>query len=248
MPIPEKKRPRKNKSAVRAKKHSSHGGSSNRKEHRRRTPNHPRSTARKRLRAPAISPRQVAVRAQETAFQLKISIDRGEIVPKFLRRYAVEKKRPGRIADPGRFRELVETIRRESFLVLALQIESEAGRRFGSRAGRQTGAEEFDLAKLFRDEFYAALGRCLDYSNEDFAEFSRDLDVYRSLRRYARTSQPPRTRTPSSPRGPFVDRCGFLLDSPMLDQSRQAAAQFESELAALASAVLKKVLSRRERP
>ena len=199
------------------------------------------------MRAPSISPRQVAVRAQETAFQLTITIDRGEIVPKFLRRYALEKKRPGRIADPGRFRELVETIRRESFLVLALQIESEAGRRFGAKARPQTGAEQFDLAKLFRDEFYTDLRRCLDYSTEDFAEFSRDLDVYRSLRNHARASTPPRSRSLSPPRGPFVDRCGFLLDSPMLDQSRQAAAQLESELEALACAVLKKVLSRRER-
>ena len=149
--------------------------------------------------------------------------------------------------DPGRFRELVETIRRESFLVLALQIESDAERRFSSKIPTRTCAEQFDLAKLFHDEFYGALGRCLDYSNADFAEFARDLNVYRSLRNHARASAPPRSRALSSPRGPFVDRCGFLLDSPMLDQSRHAAAQFESELEALASAVLKKALSRRER-
>ena len=174
-------------------------------------------------------------------------MDRSEVVPKFLRRYAHEKKRPGRIADPGRFRELVQTIRRESFLVLALQIESDAERRFSSKISARTGAEQFDLAKLFRDEFYAALGRCLDYSSQDFAEFSRDLDVYRSLRSRVRASQQPRSRALSSPRGPFVDRCGFLLDSPMLDQSRHASAQFESELEAFASAILKKVLARRER-
>lgn len=232
---------------MRAKNRSRRVGSSIRKKHPRRSPARPRKLSRKRLRAPSISPRQVAVRAQEIAFHLTIAIDRGEIVPKFLRRYALEKKRPGRIADPGRFRELVDTIRRESFLVLALQIESEAQRRFASRAGPQTGAEQFDLAKLFRDEFYAALRRCLDYSTEDFAEFSRDLGVYRSLRSHARASTHPRARSLSAPRGPFVDRCGFLLDAPMLDQSRQAAAQFESELEALASGVLKKVLSRRER-
>lgn len=247
MPNQRKKQARKHKPAARAKNHSRRSGSSSRKKHTRRSPARPRKLSRKRLRAPAISPRQVAVRAQETAFQLTITLDRGEIVPKFLRRYALEKKRPGRIADPGRFRELVDTIRRESFLVLALQIESEAGRRFGSRAGAQTGAGGLEFGKLFRDEFYTALGRCLDYSSEDLAEFSRDLDVYRSLRSHARASTPPRARSLSAPRGPFVDRCGFLLDSPMLDQSRQAAAQFESELVALGSAVLKKVLSRRER-
>lgn len=242
-----KKRARKDKIRPRAKKRVSRAKVSKRKSHPRRAPARPRKLSRKRLRVPSISPRQVAVRAQETAFQLTTSMDRGEVVPKFLRRYAQEKKRPGRIADPGRFRELIQTVRRESFLVLALQIESEAGRRFGSKIGRQTSVEQFDLENLFRNEFYYALGRCLDYSSEDFAEFVRDLEVYRSLRTHARSSEPPRTRALSSPRGPFVDRCGFLLDSPMLDQSRHAAAQFESELQALASAVLKKVLARRER-
>lgn len=201
---------------------------------------------RKAARGPAISPRQVAVRAQETAFQLITAMDRGEVVPKFLRRYAEEAKRPGRIADPGRFRELVETIRRESFLVLTLQIEAEAEKRFraSSRAARDTA--QFGLAKLFHDEFYAALERCLDYSAEEFAEFCRDLSVYRALRGKSATPQP-RSRVMSSPKGPFADRCGFLLDSPMLDQSRHAAAQFESEVVALASAVLRKVLFRRER-
>ncbi len=173
-------------------------------------------------------------------------MDRGEVVPKFLRRYAEEKKRPGRIADPGRFRELAETVRRESFLVLTLQIDAEAERRFRANPRAAHGAAEFDLAKLFHDEFYAALGRSLDYSPDDFAEFCRDLDVYRALRGKSAAPQP-RSRVMSSPKGPFVDRCGFLLDSPMLDQSRHAAAQFESELVALASAVLRKVLSRRER-
>jgi hypothetical protein len=206
----------------------------------------PLRRTRKSRRTAAISPRQVAVRAQETAFQLIASMDRGEVVSKFLRRYASERGRAGRIADPGRFRELVGTIRREAFLVLSLKIEAEAAQRLGGRAHGKSSPAEFDLVKLFREEFYIALGRGLDYSDEEFGEFCRDLEVYRTLRESAGNPQP-RARALSSPKGPFVDRCGFLLDSPMLDQARHAAWQFEVELMATATAALRKVFARRGR-
>lgn len=201
---------------------------------------------RKSPRMAAISPRQVAVRAQETAFQLITSVDRGEMVPRFLRRYASERGRQGRIADPGRFRELVGTIRREAFLVLALKVEAEAAHRLGGRARGKSSPAEFELVKLFREQFYIALGRGLDYSDEEFDEFCRDLEVYRTLRGSA-ANLLPHASALSFPRGPFVDRCGFLLDSPMLDQGRRAAAQFELELMATATAVLRKVFARRAR-
>lgn len=189
-------------------------------------------------------PRQVAVRAQETAFQLLVAVDRGAIIHRFLRWYANEGKRPGRIANPGRYRELVETIRRESFLVLALQVEADAQQRLGARPGEKTNSAQAQLQDLFREEFYVALGRSLDFSDEEFNEFCRDLEVYRYLLKRRRSS-PSRANSFSAPSGPFVDRCGFLLDSPMLDQGRRAAAKFESELHATASAVLRKVFSRR---
>lgn len=189
-------------------------------------------------------PRQVAVRAQETAFQLLVAVDRGGIIHRFLRWYANEGKRPGRIASPGRYHELVETIRRESFLVLALQVEGDAHQRLGAGAGEKTSPAQAQLLALFREEFYVALGRCLDFSDGEFNEFCRDLEVYRELLKNRRSS-PSRANTFSAPAGPFVDRCGFLLDSPMLDQGRRAAAKFESELGATASSVLKRVFSRR---
>lgn len=62
-------------------------------------------------------PRQVAVRAQELAFQLLVAVDHDAVVEKFLRSYARDQKRPGRISNPGRYRELIDTIRREVFLL-----------------------------------------------------------------------------------------------------------------------------------
>ena len=199
---------------------------------------------RRRARAKLMAPRQVAVRAQESAFQLLIAVDRGGLVPRFLRWYASERKRPGRIANPWRYRDLVETIRRESFLVVALQVEAEAQQRLGVRAPGKMSPAQSELVDLFHEEFFVALGRALDFSDEEFNEFCRDLEIYRSLRGHGRNSQP-RTRGVSAPAGPFVDRCGFLLDSPMLDEGRRAAAKFEAELIVTASSVLRRVFSRR---
>lgn len=219
-------------------------GSVEGKESRGAKPRRQGRTVRRRHGRALMPPRQVAVRAQETAFQLLVAVDRGGIVHRFLRWYANEGKRPGRIANPGRYRELVETIRRESFLVLALQVEADACRRLGGGPDEKTSTARAQLQGLFREEFYVALGRSLDFSDEEFNDFCRDIEVYRDLLKQKRGS-PVRANALSSPAGPFVDRCGFLLDSPMLDQGRRAAAKFESELHATASSVLRKVFSRR---
>lgn len=206
----------------------------------------PRKASRRRPLVKLMPARQVAVRAQETAFELLVAVDRGGLIHRFLRWYASERKRPGRISNPGRYHELVETIRRESFLVLALRVDGEVPERLGVRSAGKMTAAQSELVRLFRDEFYVALGRSLDFSQEDFQDFRRDLQVYRGLLERVRRSAV-RTRSLAAPAGPFVDRCGFLLDSPMLDQGRQAAAKFESELDTTASSVLKKVFSRRRR-
>lgn len=190
-----------------------------------------------------MSLRQVAVRAQELAFRLLVAVDGGAIVERFIRSYANELRRPGRISNPGRYRDLLEAIRREVFLLLALQVEEEAPQRLRARSGEGGSPAEAEIVRLFRDEFYIALGRSLDFSPEELAGFSRDIEVCRGLQRSARTTKS--RPAGSAPAGPFVDRCGFLLDSPLLDQGRRAAAKFESELHATASSVMRKVCSRR---
>jgi hypothetical protein len=194
--------------------------------------------------AALLRPRQVAIRAQETAFSLLAALDRGGLVPAFLRRYAIENQRPGRIANPPRYRELLETVRREALLVLALQIDGEIPQRLGVRVPQKITPAQQELVDLFREEFYVALGRSLNWSDEEFQGFCNDLEVYRSLRAaVARSSR--HRKGSSAPAGPFADRCGFLIDAPMLDQGRRAAARFEAELIATASRILRKIISQR---
>jgi len=191
-----------------------------------------------------LTQRQVAVRAQETAAQLLSALDREGMVARFLNSYAKEARRPGRTANPERYRELVDTIRRESLLVLVLEVEAEAPSRLGVRMAGHATPEQSKLLALFREEFYSALERGLGWEDEDFSAFLRDLDLYRKL--YGDFTPRSRGRAPSdSPMGPFVDRCAILLDPAMLDLARRAAAKFEAELVALASARLKKIISRR---
>jgi hypothetical protein len=179
------------------------------------------------------------------AAQLMAALDREGLVARFLNSYAKEAKRPGRTANPDRFRELLEAIRREALLVLVLEVEKEVSGRLGVRErGKPTPAQSA-LAALFHKEFFDALGRSMSWDGKEFDAFCRDLDLYRKL--YANSRQSPKNRGARiSPSGPFVDRCGILLDPAMLDLARRAAAKFESQLVAAASTKLKKVFSRRE--
>ena len=193
----------------------------------------------------SLTPRQVAVRAQEAASQLLAALDRGALVPKFLRSYVTEKKRPGRTAEPQRYRDLVETIRREALLVLVLQVESQAPHGLGIRPSKRITPAQSKHVDLFHQEFYAALCRGMDWSDEEFDDFRQDLELFRKL--YADVPfASKRSHALVPPKGPFVDRCGLLLDAPMLDQARRAAAKFETELVATATAVLKKIFSVRK--
>ena len=54
------------------------------------------------------------MRAREAATLLLATLDRDEMVPRFLDMYAAENRRPGRADQPAHYREQLETIRREA--------------------------------------------------------------------------------------------------------------------------------------
>jgi hypothetical protein len=109
--------------------------------------------------------------------------------------------------------------------------------------GRELSAHAASL-NLFREEFLLALGRALRWTQDEFGEFARDYDLYEAIAARADAEQSTRgTRNFSS--GPFVDRCGLLLDPSMLEQARRAAGRFQAQLHNATDAVLKKVLSAR---
>lgn len=218
-----------------------------------------------------LRPREIAVRAREAATLLLRTLDQKEMVPRFLDMYAAEYRRPGRADQPGRYREQLETIRREAILSLVQRLEHALPRRLDvhvpvqpaerrtkprrrgtkSKSRRPVARKRgWDFAipvlDLFREEFFVALGQALNWTEEDANEFWRDLELYEKL---SKPQNQRRSRHAAHPiaAGPFVDRVAFILDSSLMEQARRAASKFQRELNAASDQVLRKVLSARRK-
>jgi hypothetical protein len=211
-------------------------------------------------------PRELVVRAREAAAVLLATLDRNEMVARFLDMYAAENRRPGRADQPSFYREQLQMIRRESILAAVLRIEDalparlkvsvnvrggrrppkqkKKGRKV-SRPKRRQRSAGLDLAipflDLFREEFFVALGQSLSWGEEDAQEFWRDLELYEMLA----AREPSRKARRATASGPFVDRVALLLDPSLMEQARRAAGRFQLEINAAADRVLRKVFSRR---
>jgi hypothetical protein len=85
-----------------------------------------------------LSPRQIAVRARESANLLVSTLERGEEIPNFLRGYAKDYGRPGVLLEPLLSRDLVETLRREALLTVIARLNILAARFLVERRGEPT--------------------------------------------------------------------------------------------------------------
>jgi hypothetical protein len=214
-------------------------------------------------------PRELVIRARETATMLLAALDRNEMVARFLDMYAAEHRRPGRADQPAFYRDQLQNIRREAILASVLRIEAALPARLkvsvtvrgarrpqkkkkkgqkGARSSPRKAKPSMELAipflDLFREEFFVALGQALEWDNEDAQQFWRDLDFYEKLTpRESRRSSNHGSRAPAT--GPFVDRVAMLLDPSLMEQARRAAGKFQIELNAGADQVLRRVFSRR---
>jgi len=215
--------------------------------------------------------RELVVRAREAAALLLATLDRNEMVPRFLDMYAAENRRPGRADQPAHYREQLETIRREAILAMVLRAadvlparlkvrvnvrEPKRGfKKNPKKGGKATKVKHskkpsLDLAipllDLFREEFFVALGQALNWTDGDAREFWRDLELYEDLTQREPRRQAGRT-TRAVASGPFVDRTALLLDPSLMEQARRAAGKFQLELNTAADRVLHKVFSHRRR-
>src|ERR1700723_1737462 len=154
-------------------------------------------------------PRELVIRAREAATLLLATLDRNEMVPRFLDMYAAENRRPGRADQPAHYREQLETIRRESMLAMVLRAEAalptrlkvhvtvrETKRRVKPKKGKKSTKAKhakkknarkpgMDLAipllDLFREEFFVALGQALRWTDEDAQAFWHDCGSHRAV-------------------------------------------------------------------
>jgi hypothetical protein len=216
-------------------------------------------------------PRELVVRAREAAGLLLSTLDRDEMVQRFLDIYSAETRRPGRADHPTHYREQLETIRREAILAMVLRVEralparmqvtvtvrgpvrqrktKKNGKHKGSKAVRKRAKNAtlelaIPLLDMFREEFFVALGQALNWSHEDADEFWHDMELYEKLSApNSRRAMAAAGRNAGS--GPFVDRTALILDPSLMEQARRAAAKFQIELDAAADRVLRTVFSRR---
>jgi hypothetical protein len=211
-------------------------------------------------------PRELVVRAREAAAMLLATLDRNEMVARFLDVYAAEHRRPGRADQPAFYRDQLQMIRREAILASVLRIEAalparlkvtvtmrgarrpqkEKKSRKKSRPAARKKSASMELAipflDLFREEFFVALGQALEWDDEDASDFWRDLEFYENLTpRELRSSSARAGRAPAV--GPFVDRVALLLDPSLMEQARRAAGKFQIQLNASADQVLRRVFS-----
>ena len=213
-------------------------------------------------------PRELVVRAREAATLLLAALDRDEMVARFLDVYAAEHRRPGRADHPVFYRDQLATIRRESILAMVLHIEKALPARLkvsvtvrgASRPRKVKKAKKGKKTKpargpamelaipfldLFREEFFVALGRALDWTEGDAEEFWRDLELYEQLS-ISEARRPAARASRMTASGPFVDRVAMLLDPSLMEQARRAAARFQGEITAAADRILRKTFTRRQ--
>jgi hypothetical protein len=218
-----------------------------------------------------LTPRQLVVRGRGMAALLLHAIERERLVARFIDTYAVEFERPVCTAYAGQYRESLTNIRREGLLAMTMWMENElpkflqpprhakstrrlklkgprgrhALKKSAKSSDRKPAAtDEIDPLLLFHAEFMSALSQALGWHPSELQEFRRDLRLYRQL---AVGKKPARISRQLSARveGPFVDRCGVLLDPSMLDKARLAAARFQNQLHITTQAALRKLFSRR---
>ncbi len=209
------------------------------------------------------------IRAREAATLLLAALDHNEMVARFLDVYAAQYRRPGRADRPGLYREQLERIRRESILATVMRIEAALPVRLRVNVtvrGAKRPAKKHKRARnstrpqrsaarrpnlelaipfldLFREEFFVALGRSLEWTHNDADEFWRDLELYEKLNA-TESSRKGKRKMGASASGPFVDRVALLLDPSLMEQARREAGKFQLELNAAADRVLRKAFSR----
>lgn len=217
-------------------------------------------------------PRELVIRAREAATLLLATLDRNEMVPRFLDMYAAENRRPGRADQPAHYREQLETIRREAILAMVLRTEAalptklkvhvvvrSAKTRSGPRAklkkGKKGAKGKVKKKKPARGGIDLAIPLLDLFREEFFVAIGQALrwtdedaqSFWHDLELYEALSanEPRRQARRAIASGPFVDRTALLLDPSLMEQARRAAGKFQAELDAAADRVLRATFSRR---
>ena len=175
----------------------------------------------------------------EIARSISEALIRERIVPRFVDSYVVENGRQALQVHASLYRDLLVLLQREALVavsVRALEIVcKETPMQTGSRSRPRLMSRRD--ASLFRRKFLAALARQQGWTAGDALDFQRDLQLYEELIARAAAATRRNRKPFEVANHPFVDRCGFLLDSSFMEKARLAASKTLTELENLAAQI-----------
>jgi hypothetical protein len=179
--------------------------------------------------------------AATLAQRLSEALLKERVVPRFVDSYVVDHGRYGLQVHAGLYKDLLGLIQREALLAAsarAFEIVTSGGATQGSKKLAPMKRQE---AKAFRQKYVAALTRQQRWNVSDALDFQSDLKMYEEILQRAGT--PKRARKPfEAANHPFVDRCGFVLDSSFLEQARLAASRALTNLENVTAQIAESVL------
>jgi len=159
--------------------------------------------------------------AAELAVRLPEALHRERVVPRFVDSYVVEHGRHGLQVHAALYRDLLTLLQREALIAASVHAIGIVTNDFQPTAKSRPRPMAKKDATAYRRKYLGALARHQKWSMGDTLDFQRDFQIYAEL--IARSASGRKRKPFEAANHPFVDRCAFLLDSPLLEKARVAA-------------------------
>jgi hypothetical protein len=174
--------------------------------------------------------------------RLSEALLRERTIPRFVDSYVVEYGRHSLQVHPVLYRDLLNLLQREALLTVTARALEIVTRGLDTDDDRKVKPMTRQEASAFRQKFLAGLTRHQRWNVSDALDFQSDLKMYEDLIARAAASRRPRKPFEAA-NHPFVDRCGFVLDSSFLEKARLAASRALKDLEVLSAQVVEKTRS-----
>jgi hypothetical protein len=174
--------------------------------------------------------------------RLSEALLRERTIPRFVDSYVVEHGRHSLQVHAVLYRDLLNLLQREALLTVTVRALEIVTRGFDTDDDRKVKPMTRQEASAFRQKFLAGLTRHQRWNVSDALDFQSDLKMYEDLIARAASSRRPRKPFEAA-NHPFVDRCGFVLDSSFLEKARLAASRTLKDLEVLSAQVVEKTRS-----
>jgi len=174
--------------------------------------------------------------------RLSEALLRERIVPHFVDSYVVEHGRHSLQVHAVLYRDLLNLLQREALLTVVARAIEIVTRGLPVEDDRKAKPMARQEASAFRQKFLAGLTRHQRWNVSDALDFQSDLKMYEDVIARAASSRRPRKAFEAA-NHPFVDRCGFVLDSSFLEKARLAASRTLKRLEELAGQIVESTRS-----